>query len=425
MKQKFTVLFLILISLLNVFIQIAITYTISTNISVEDFGEFRNFLAIASFSGIFHLGIIDGLYLNWVLEDESPQLKDLLLISLTQICFAPLIFLFLPISFAWSITIQIFVQNILMFANNILLYKKKFLHSSLFMLCTQLTIALLLFLYSKSLSLHIMINMYNIVFIISTSLLVSYCFFKKYFSFEKNLLNHTYGLPKYILTNIKKGLPILIIGLIFVGFQNLDKIILAKYYNKYTFGLYAFSFTIINIAIGIILSISNFILRKFIDKTIDDLVAVYTKLTLFLIALNQIFTISLAFTFKVINILVPQYKDAEQFTIILSYIVFPYIVLQLLLFNLFKRLNSITPFLLNTFIHLLIFSLIVLGCSLLQVSLRKIPNVSIFVFFSCFIVSEWLLIKKEKKFLRGINYRISVILLYIIFNIVYANIFIF
>ena len=200
----------------------------------------------------------------------------------------------------------------------------------------------------------------------------------------------------------------------------MDKIILKAYYSQYDYGLYAFGFTIINILIGIVLSVTNFILRKFIDTPLSVLQDIFTKLTFGLTLICILFLFCSPIFFFLINIYIPQYLGAKSIILALTVLILPYILLQLLIFNLFKSLNRANIFFYNSVIHLVLLILVLFSACFLQIKLPFIPYLLLTVFLSWYLISEYFLTKINTLFKIGIKYRIVSVFCFVLINICYV-----
>ena len=422
-KGRITPLLLILISLLSVLVQVSLNYLLSKNATVETFGEYRTFLALVSFSGIFHFGLIDGMYLRWLLNDEKPRGNEFIsLIVIQIIILGLLVFFFQKVSLIVPIFIQIFIQNLLAFSNNVLLREQKFIINSLVVIVNQLLLTLLAYIFSDRLTIDFIVNLYNMLFSTSTTILLFILFLKKYIALDGfwGSMNKA-EISLFVKANLSIGFPILLTGLVFVGFQNLDKVILSQYYSKYEFGLYSFGYTIVNIVVGVVLSVANFMLRKFIEIPLKALESLFTKLTIGLATISILFMLFSPILFHIIQLFIPQYAAAKPFILALSAIILPYVLLQLLIFNLFKIQKSSKLFFFNSLIHLILLIAVLFMSVKFLVKLETVPFGILAVFFSWYLTSEWLLMKTNIVFKKGLTYRSLSLVSTIIVNILYVT----
>ena len=306
-KGRITPILLILISLLSVLVQVSLNYLLSKHSTVETFGEYRTFLALVSFSGIFHFGLIDGMYLRWLLNDEKPSANEFANLIVIQIIILGLLAVFFQkVNLIVPVFFQIFIQNLLAFSNNVLLREQKFIINSIVVIVNQLLLTLLVFIFSDRLTIDFIVNLYNLLFISSTAILLIILFLKKNIlldGFWDNISTAEIG--DFFKANLSIGFPILLTGLVFVGFQNLDKVILPLYYSKYEFGLYSFGYTIVNIVVGVVLSVTNFMLRKFIEMPLETLESLFTKLTIGLAIVSVFFILFSPILFHIIQLFIP------------------------------------------------------------------------------------------------------------------------
>jgi O-antigen/teichoic acid export membrane protein len=421
--KRITPIALIFISLMSVLVQVSLNYILSKHSTVETFGEYRTFLALVSFSGIFHFGLIDGMYLRWLLNNEKPRTNEFAsLIVIQVLVLGFLAFFFQKTSLIVPIFIQIFIQNLLAFSNNVLLREQKFIINSLIVLVNQLLLTFLVFIFSDRLTINFIVFLYNTLFICSTTILLVSLFLKKYIvldGFWQSIKRDEF--ISFLKANLRIGFPILLTGLVFVGFQNLDKVILSLYYSKYEFGLYSFGYTIVNIVVGVVLSVTNFMLRKFIEIPLEALAFLFTKLTIGLTVVSILFVLFSPILFQIIQIFIPQYFAAKPYVLALSSIILPYVLLQLLIFNLFKIQNSSRIFFYNSLIHLFLLIAALFISVMLMIKLELVPFVILTIFFSWYLSSEYLLLKGNNVFKKGIKYRSLAVVSTILVNILYVT----
>ena len=421
--KRITPILLILISLLSVLVQVSLNYILSKHSTVETFGEYRTFLALVSFSGIFHFGLIDGMYLRWLLKDEKPRGNEFISLIVIQFIIVGLLaFFFQNVSLIVPIFIQIFIQNLLAFSNNVLLREQKFIINSVVVIVNQLLLTFLVFIFSDRLTIEFIVFLYNMLFICSTTALLTSLFLKKYIVLDglwQGINKDTF--IGFLKANLRIGFPILLTGLVFVGFQNLDKVILSLYYSRYEFGLYSFGYTIVNIVVGVVLSVTNFMLRKFIEIPLEALESLFTRLTAGLAIVSILFMLFSPILFQIIQIFIPQYFAAKPYILALSSIILPYVLLQLLIFNLFKIQNSSRIFFYNSLIHLLLLIAALFISVMLLLKLAIVPFVILAIFFSWYLSSEYLLLMGNSVFKKGIKYRSLSVICTILVNILYAT----
>ena len=136
---------------------------------------------------------------------------------------------------------------------------------------------------------------------------------------------------------------------------------------------------------------------------------------------NQIPKQQSLFTDQIIQIFIPQYFAAKPYILALSSIILPYVLLQLLIFNLFKIQNSSRIFFYNSLIHLLLLIAALFISVMLLLKLAIVPFVILAIFFSWYLSSEYLLLMGNSVFKKGIKYRSLSVICTILVNILYAT----
>ena len=105
---------------------------------------------------------------------------------------------------------------------------------------------------------------------------------------------------------------------------------------------------------------------------------------------------------------------AKIFISALTSLILPYILLHLLLFNLFKKLNKVNVFLYNSTVHLCFLIGALFLCAKLGINLVSIPYILLLIFLAWYISSEYLLSKIDSLFMKGTKYRVSSVILFVL-----------
>jgi O-antigen/teichoic acid export membrane protein len=305
-------------------------------LGADKFGEYRLFFSVIAFSGFFHLGFIDGLFQYWMVNNEDTRLihvGQVILIS----SFSLIVLIFFPISFRdpWIILPTIIFLNLNALFNNIIVKSGIYYSGMLSMFLIHLSALIFIYISRESLTVHQFTIVYFLLTIIASFVLFLYCFKKGYFKKESGTIMRVAWDIKYFTS----GIPILLSGLFFISFFNLDKILLAKTSDSTSFGHFAMASSIISVLFAILGAPVNLVFSKLLQVKSSLFTAYYNKI-FFAIYFSAILLpiISIQISPLLFDIL---QLDAKLLPFLNTWLLllFPLSFLQLILFNLFKKNN--------------------------------------------------------------------------------------
>ena len=361
---------------------------------------------IASFSGFFHFGFADGINIQWIFRDQSDWQKS------ANRDFA---YFFIQQTVLYGIVVlvlhsQLFPQikpssiNIICLANQIILQNgigliqsffnraQKFYHGAVLTLFGQIGFCLgILFYRAGYLATIDLVLLSNIqlavvaipmLYLLSREIQQRPVMDRRDFHFKKFF----YALRK----SVGVGFPILLTGLLFLGFQNIDKLLISRYYPAADFGYYAFASALLNVVLTLVVSVSNFLMQKMAFSR-NSIGVYYNKSVKVVSVLFSVLLISILPLQWIANKLIPNYSNATLYLVYLAGSIGPYILIQLIQFSMFKILQKQKLFLI---LSIFVFSLIAGILSLMvinQARLTTIAFMSALMSYSWYIASDVLL----------------------------------
>lgn len=418
-------------------VTLLINYLLADQVTPEQYGSWRFFLTVTSFSGLAHFGLIDGVMIRWLVKEGTDWRitvnRDFLSLIIQQLIIYGLIVITIennllvqnngPFVGAVLMANQITLQNISGLLQAFFNRAHKFYYNPSITLFSQIIFCLGIVCYkagyTKSIDLMILSNLQ----IVSAVLPMVYLLTKEMKSWpivERSDLRF-FTILKNSADSIRTGLPILATGLLFLGFQNMDKLLVASYYPARQFGFYAFAATLLNVFLTILFSISNYLIqtlapyRKTIELYYDK--AVFS--CLIMAAFLLLGVVPLPF---IIHKFLPAYAESAIYIRYLAGFVGPYLLVQLIQFTVFKLLDKQRIFLSLAGFVFAVNLLLVYVLASHQVALTRIAFLSTLMACCWFIAGDWLLglikpafrLKQTKRYLF-----ISVFFcLYIIFCVV-------
>jgi hypothetical protein len=345
---------LLFFSVINVLVNFSFNIYLPLRIGLEKYGQFRYVFAVIAFSGIFHLGYLDGYFLLNARHQNKFSISFVYLFLLTSTFFF-LFSLFLSTFIFFNFSDFIWLYLIVIcatFINGIVLLfqlQNQFLCSVIAQIVPIISIILLL--QFELFKTYFQYNIFQSIFFLyffQILLLLTNCK-TVYTSFFK------LGLPSlnYIKLFHQKGLYILVIGLLTVGFLNIDKLILKNLFSAYQFGQFAFSNSIMLSLLGISFSLSNKLIMDFTKLSLGEIASLYRSIVSGISFIGAIFflialLIKSFFSFYYIEFsYLIEFLDA-------TVILFPYLLIVILLHSNFSKLFSFEKVYL--FFYLLVFT---------------------------------------------------------------------
>ncbi|MFD1142150.1 oligosaccharide flippase family protein [Larkinella insperata] len=427
---------LIALTGVSVVVTLYINYLLADQVSPEKYGTWRLFLTITSFSGLFHFGLTDGITIQWLFKDgtdwQKSAKRDFSYLVIQQVCvytvivvvggsgIYPQVYQTNP---AVLVANQIALQNLSGLLQSLFNRHHKFYYGPLLTLFSQVVFLVGLTAcktgYMKSLDLILLSNIQIAV----TVLLMVYLASKK-----------AKGWPAiqpedFYLTNILRktkefislGLPILLVGLLFLGFQNIDKLLIAGFYPARQFGFYAFAATLLNVCLTVVSSVANFMMQKLAPYR-HSLELYYDKAVFSILLLIPFLFFSVTPLQFLVQTFLPAYSASTVYVRYLSGFIGPYLLVQLIQFSVFKLLNKQRVFLILATVFFVLSLSVEYLLALTKVPLVMIALSSVLLAYGWFAVGDWLLctIKPECKLKQKKRYffMVATICLYLLINFI-------
>ncbi|MGM9512488.1 oligosaccharide flippase family protein [Larkinella sp. GY13] len=429
---------LIALTGLSILVTLVINYLLAEQVTPDQYGSWRLFLMIASFSGFFHFGFADGINIQWIFRDRSEWQKsanrDFAYFFIQQTVLYGIVVLVLHSQLVPQIKISL--TNSICLANQILLQNsigliqsyfnraQKFYYGAVLTLFGQIGFCLGILFYRAGYLATIDLFLLSNIQLGVVAIPMLYLLFREIK--QRPLMDRRDLHFKTFFYAFRKsvgvGLPILLTGLLFLGFQNIDKLLISRYYPATDFGYYAFASALLNVVLTLVVSISNFLMQKmafnphsveiYYDKSVKTISVLFSVLLICIIPLQWI-----------ADKLIPNYSNSTLYLAYLAGSIGPYILIQLIQFSMFKILQKQKFFLVMS---ILVFSLITGVMSLLvinQVPLTTIAFMSALMSYSWYLASDVLLcsIKPEFKSKQTERYLYVVMTAFLYVFIVFAD----
>lgn len=329
---------IIFVSGINAVISFLLNLSVPLKLGLEPYGNYRYVYTLVGFAGIFHLGYLDGYYLNAFKNNGISKVSIAYVISVVFLCFliissilyftgilprAPIDVLFLLILLSSLINAINLSNNI---DNNFIFPILMQASSSLLLLCA---------LYFDFLNDLIRSNIYLTILIVTAFQLLSLYFFSKKATIQ-NLLIYNFGSFEAIRSYHSKGIKTLFIGIIVITILGVDKIVLKNHLPDKTYGFYCFSNSFLITLVGLSLSVSNKFISDLFKLNLDELIKKYNLIVKNLIVFSLIILVGALVLNYLVQVLFPFYKNSLQF-LEPSFLPFSYIFIILLLHSNFSK----------------------------------------------------------------------------------------
>ncbi len=401
---------ILFLSVVNLLAQVLSNYLLGHFMQPEGYGAWRKLLLYSSFSGVIHLGYLDGQYLNWLKKG-----KELFSFSNFTYCagflflthflaFWVLILLIKSNSVTTLIIVQCYLNSIIFYFQIYFLKEQRFVFSSLLLVLIQVVFVLLIFILKDFISSFQIVAYINFSVYILAILMIFLVLLS-----NKTIIVNNISLASFkssIKGNISYGFFVLLSGLILLLFQNADKIIVSNFYSLHTFGYYSYASVFINIFIGLATSMTNILLSKIFLSSSYENNKLLEKSYKLIIGLCFVFPIVIPFLEKPITLLMPGYARSYQFIYPLLVGLAPTLLINLILFNLYKKYTFQKSYFIISAVLVLLQFLILYLSILNHLNLKFfafIPGIFYFILLMCLDI---FLSNKFNHYLKGLPGRL-------------------
>jgi len=415
---------------------IIVTFFLPKIMTVASYGEFKIFLLYASYSGLFHFGFIDGIYLRYSGNKYSDLDKSefkyytwflfilqcviSIFIVLGSLCIADDIYK----NIFFILATYILIHNMSSFFLQVIQMTQRYVANVVvnlfYSVARLLSIFILLFLiYNEYIEL-VSTNAYLLVFIsLELFLLLLSSFFCRqqlsFFFFKiQNGFSKSFGY-------IKSGFPILLSGLVSTVILNLDRQFVSLFFPIEVYAEYAFSYTILSLFTTIVSSIS-LVVYPLIKENIHNEKKLYFILSNYVL----IFVFGILMVVPLIDFIIQRILPAYSTSIIFFKILLPGLavscVIETIIKNYFKLYDYTRKyFILSLFILFLSFVL----NTIINLSLKNLYLISYATVVSFFVwyLSSLIILKSKLNFIykKGFLYAFVLSVLYYLCFILFGT----
>jgi O-antigen/teichoic acid export membrane protein len=327
----------------------------------NQFGQWRTFVLITSFSGIFHGGFVDGALLQWIARDELNAAvfkQELLPFLAMQVVTGSMVFAVFSVlleykSIALLIAIQIVTNNLSALLQAYFQSKRQYAFGTVIGYANSLLLLGLLILISGSVN-GLALRVIELSVFVTTSVVLVLTLGILYQARHANFKFDKQGFQ----TNLKLGMPILLSNLAVTGFFAIDKFLVRFFYGETVFGHYAFAATLVAIAFSMLFSLTNIVLKYFFGASEATMTRSYNLLVKLIVGGWIVALLSFKLLEVLINNFFSSYRESLVFLLTLLGTLGPGLIVQLFQINVLKSRNLQDIFLRNTAITVIFIALI-------------------------------------------------------------------
>jgi hypothetical protein len=332
---------IVIISGVNSILTFLLNIIIPINLGLGFYGDYKYITTIISFSGLFHLGYLDGFYINSLIDSPKPKLSVTYLLVLVIFAFflcTPIIF-FIGYDSFFSILAILCLLIIATFINafSIINYiDGKFLYPILIQ--TSSTLLFLITLNFHFTSQFFSNHSYSLIIISNLIQLLLLLFFTNRI-IGLNIITIKFNSVLSIKKLHTKGFKILSVGLLGILFLTIDKVVLRFFLSENLYGLFCISNSSLLFLLGLSMSVVNKLIKDFsgIDESPKN--PLYNSITRKI----SFFSCLLIFFSFLIGFYFTQYFPVYKYQIDylkVTMLTFPYLFIILVLYaNLSKIYN--------------------------------------------------------------------------------------
>lgn len=381
----------VLLSSTYFIIQFIFTKIISAKISVEDFGEYRYFFAILSFGALFNLGFNDGFQVEWIVKKNPINYKYIVAsLIITIITSFVSMFLFNDTVVGLLAVFNLVIVNAQFIYQSVFVKHNYFLFYLLPIIFAQLVQSIVLLLFDIDITflqiiyLHTAVSLFFMIGVFLYSIRVGH--FKK----ENSILFSLQEIPGYL----KSGLPILLSGIVLIGFLNVDKLILKDKFPEIDYGYYCFASMIALVVYGVFVSMASMLLKKMVDA--DNVSKIYNNTIYLLLAVPLLVLAGKGIVIKGIEVFFPKFIPSFVYFIGFTNFYFPLLANNLVMLNYFKRNQNVSVFAFVAVLFLFVQSILLYVLIKMGVALTEMPYLMSIVIMSWFLVNDYIVSKQNQ-----------------------------
>lgn len=406
---------------------------------VEDYGYYKIFTLYISYIGIFHFGFIDGIYLFYAGKNYSEldkeqfklftrfiiifQFISMLIITTISLCFVNsaygFIFLFVGINlFLCNITTYYqFISQITFRFNELAIINT--IRSILNII--SILIVYLMYIYIET---NLFYKTYIFIYTLINFILLLWYFYRynditfgKKISLKEN--------KKFIKTLFKLGFPLLLSNFVGILILNIDRQFVSILFDTYTYGIYAFAYSMLNLVTTAIAAVSTVLYPSLKSKEEDELKMSYNGLV-GMIAIIVSLCLFAYFPLEfIVKYFLPQYiKSLDVFKIIFPSLLFNTSV-SVVISNYYKSLGDIKKYFHITILVLILSIIANIVAYFILPNPLSISMASVIIMIIWYLISELIIYKKWKiSFLNNFLYQIIISIVFYLTAFYIENIYI-
>lgn len=342
---------------------------------------------VASISGIFHLGYIDGVFQKSVRVKKEIELSDILVLSVFGIIGSVIIKLFIVDYTITELVLLISSINIINYFNVVYISQEKIIKSALYIIMPSfifILYCLMFFLgYFNIIGPNTFIGSYVLTALI---LILESVIFRTIRYVLKGLANNAI---KYVVI----GYPILISGTSIQLLLNLDKILLKRQLIPISYGTYSLASSAAFFTLNAFRSVNNVVYKRMSN---DTTASIFTrKLFVLQTIISWLVCFILYISIKTINIYFVQYENVGKESVLMAFSMLPLFSISIIYFNEYRILDKMGEF---SAIILLSSLLIVISLLVSDLLYYTIDEKIVIVTLVYSISSIWCIYKTKKNY---------------------------
>jgi O-antigen/teichoic acid export membrane protein len=338
-------------------------------LSPDQFGQWRTFVLITSFSGIFHIGFVDGMLLEWITEDElnPATLTQALLPFLTLQVLMGLLISALAVAvldstvLAVLVALQIVTNNVSALLQAYLQARRQYAFGTFVGFIPSLLMLGMLLLFGAFVNGQA-IRVIEFFVLVTTAVVLTLGAYLVVPSRNGSTVFSSKSAAFW--STVRRGLPVLLANLAITGFFAVDKFVVRFLYGETVFGHYAFAATLVAIAFSMLVSVTNVILKYFVNASETAMARVYTWLVRAIIGIEIVALFAFPLFERAVKLFFLKYNDSLPYLLTLLGTLGSGLIVQLFQINVLKSRNLQHVFLRNTGIVVALASIV--GVVMLQ-----------------------------------------------------------
>ncbi|MFI3328906.1 MAG: hypothetical protein R3Y05_00315 [bacterium] len=324
--NKKTIVFLVASSMLGIILNLFVGFFLPLVVDYSNYSIYKTFTLYIGFIPLIHLGICDGVLINYRKKtlEELKKInfkKSIIMFSVVQIGLGLGLFLLL-FNYIDQVFLMILLAipfvNISTYLKQIVILIDKFKVVSFLSIINKVILLLsILLLFVTGNDTYLILVFASLITYLIQSIISIILIRKSLFDSSVNTLENI-SLKKAIIV----GAPTLLSYIVATFLLGVDRIFVERFHTEYEYAIFSFSYSLITIILTVMDSLNVVIFSSMFKDEGDQKIKIFNNIGTFISFIFSICAIFAILIIPLINIVIPKYNDSIPIFLILLPIVF-------------------------------------------------------------------------------------------------------